>query len=234
MSHSLLRINVCLLSGLAVAVTGALIASTSSHAAAVVVPYTGSYNENVVPAEDGLPPGDYDTIGGMLDVGQFDLLAGNNIFMGSVWTTGDSSDVFLINIGSNQTLTGASIAFGTNLTLFAPLFAFPPPHWVLEESTATPTIFDLAVGSNGLDTTANVVAPVFSRGPGIYSVLLGNGTFGINSGNFSTPVNYTMTFNVEERLSSVPLPAALPLLAAGFGMLGFASLRKKRNVPKQS
>jgi hypothetical protein len=232
MSHSLLRINVCLLSGLAVAVTGALMASTSSHAAAVVVPYTGSYNENVVPAEDGLPAGDYDTIGGMLDVGEFDLLAGNNIFMGSVWTPGDSSDVFLINIGSNQTLTGASIAFGTNLTPFAPLFASPPPHWVLEESTATPTIFDLAVGSNGLDTTANVVAPVFSRGSGIYSVLLGNGTFGINSGNFSTPVNYTMTFNVEERLSSVPLPAALPLLAAGFGMLGFSSLRKKRNAPK--
>jgi hypothetical protein len=107
-----------------------------AQADSVTVPYTGSFDEATVPAEGGLPAGDYDTIGGPVDIGLFNLVAGNNTFSGSVWTPGDSSDAFLIGIEANQTLTGASIAFGTNLSPLAPMFAFPAPTWTLEESWA--------------------------------------------------------------------------------------------------
>ena len=188
-----------------------LVVESTALAGTVTVPYTGSFDEVDVPGpQDGLPAGDYDTIGGLPDVGLFNLVAGSNTFEGSVWTPGDSSDVFLIGIGPLQTLTGASIAFGTNLSPFAPMFAFPPPQWTLEESDPTPTIFDLTVGSDGLSGTQTVVAPAFERGEGIYSVLIGNGTFGINTGNYDTPVDYTMTFET----TVVPEPSSLCLLCS--------------------
>jgi hypothetical protein len=230
MSSSLQCAKSGLLGGLALIFAGALIAGPSARAATVIVPYAGSFNEATVPAEDGLAAGDYDTIGGNADVGQFNLVAGSNVFMGSIWTPGDSSDFFLINVGANQTLIGATIAFGTNLSPLTPMFAFPPPQWNLSETSGSTTIFDLPVGSNGLTTTANVAAPAFTVGPGFYNMLLGNGTFGISSGNNSTPINYTMTFNVEEKLSVMPLPGALPLLAGGLGLLSFAGWRKKRSA----
>jgi hypothetical protein len=192
-----------------------------AYAGLITIPYSGSYDEVVVPAEDGLPAGDYDTIGGYVDVGLFNLVAGSNTFEGSVFTPSDSSDVFTIGIGANQTLTGASIAFGTNLSPFNPLFAFPPPIWTLEESDTDPTIFLIdPLGSNGQTATLNVTAPSFSRGVGIYSVLIGNGTFGSNNG----AVDYTMTFNVEET-APVPIPTAILLL--GSGLLGYFGFRRK-------
>ena len=118
--------------------------TTYSFALAIVIPYSGTYDEASVPAEGGLPAGDYDTLGGLSDVGQFNLVDGSNTFEGSVWAPGDSGDLFLIGVGANQTLTGASIAFGTNLTPLNPMFAFPAPQWTLEESDADPTIFNVA------------------------------------------------------------------------------------------
>jgi hypothetical protein len=230
MSCSLLGRSHGLVAGTAIFISSLALATTATQAATVVVPYAGSFNESTVAAEGGLPAGDYDTIGGLDDVAQFNLVAGTNIFSGGIFTPDDSSDVFLINIGANQTLIGASIAFGTNLTEFAPMFAFPPPHWVLEESSPTPTIFDLIMGFDGMDVTQNTTAPGFSKGAGFYSMLIGNGTFGVNAGNFKTPIFYTMTFDVVERISSVPLPAALPLLAGGLGLLGFAGVRRRRTT----
>ena len=197
-----------------------------AYAAAITIPYSGSYDEAVVPAEGGLPAGDYDTIGGAIDVGLFNLVDGSNFFEGSVWTPGDSSDVFLIGIGADQTLTGASIAFGTNLSPFAPMFAFPAPQWTLEESDTSPTIFNLQVGSDWLSTTDNVVAPPFTREEGIYSVLIGNGTFGINAGNYDTPIDYTMTFTVTGAGAPVPEPATIFLL--GSGLIGLAGYSRRK------
>ena len=200
---------------------GFLIVGAAAQAGTVTVPYFGSFDEAGVPAEGGLPAGDYDTIGGLPDVGLFNLVTGSNTFAGSIFTPGDSADTFLIGIGSLQTLTGASIEFGTNLTVFNPMFAFPPPRWTLEESSPTPTIFDLSVGADGLNSPQLLIAPAFSRGAGIYNVLIGNGVFGTNSG---APIDYEMRFET----SVVPIPAALPLFGTGLACLGLLGWRRKQ------
>ncbi len=196
----------------------------AAQAAAVVVPYSGSFNESSVAAQGGLPAGDYDTIGGLDDVGLFQLVSGANTFAGGARTPSDSSDAFLIEILPGFTLVSASISWATNANDFNPVFANPAPIWTLEESDATPTIFLLNLGGNGATAPINLNAPAFTRGPGIYSVILGNGTFAMNSGD---PINFTMTFNVSQDQAVVPLPAALPLFLAGLGALGVARRRKK-------
>lgn len=206
---------------------GFVIASCGAQAAAVVVPYVGSYDESVVPGpQDGLPAGDYDTLGGLEDVGLFNLVDGSNTFVGSVYTPTDSSDVFLIGIGANQTLNGASISFGENLTPFNPLFAAPGPQWTLEESDVDPTIFNITnIGDDGMTGAKLSIAPAFSRGEGVYSVLIGNGTFAPNNGG---GVDYTMTFNVT---SEVPVPAAAWLF--GTALLGLVGVKRKSNLIKK-
>ena len=189
---------------------------------AIPVAYTGSYDE----ATGVEAAGDFDNIGGPSDVGDFSLLAGTNTFTGSIFTPGDSSDVFNIVIGTNQTLIGASIVFAENASPFNPYFAFPPPNWGLYESTVTPTIFEIPMGP-GNDFTAygplNYTAPGFSRGSGIYNMLIGNGTFGMNNGG---GVDYTMTFLVDETPTSVPEPSILALMVVGIIGLGFARRRR--------
>jgi hypothetical protein len=203
-------------------VLGIALASGTAQAASVVVPYSGSYDESVVPGpQDGLPAGDYDTLGGLEDVGLFNLIDGSNTFAGSVYTPTDSADVFLISVGANQTLDGASISFGTNLSPFNPLFAAPGPQWTLEESDTDPTIFNITnIGDDGMTGAKTSIAPAFSRGEGVYSVLIGNGTFAPNNGG---PVDYTMTFTVT---STVPVPAAAWLF--GSALIGLAGIKRKK------
>ena len=64
-----------------------------------------------------------------------------------------------------------------------------------------------------------LIAPAFERGEGIYSVLIGNGTFGSNTG----PIDYTMTFET----TVVPVPAAVWLFGSGLlGLIGVARRKK--------
>ncbi|HEY4161594.1 MAG TPA: hypothetical protein VGM59_00940 [Dongiaceae bacterium] len=182
-------------------------------ASAQAVPYTGSFDESTI--------GDYSAVTGQ----QFNLVGGANTFTGSIHTPSDSSDAFLIGIGPNQTLTGASIVFGTNLNDFDPLFAAPAPIWTLEQFTSSPTIFLQTLGSNGQDHPVTFTPSFASLGEGLYSMIIGNGTFADHNNG---AVGYTMTFTVAQTVAATPIPAALPLFASGLGVFGFLARKKKQ------
>lgn len=184
-----------------------------------VASFTGTYDE-ATGVEAG---GDYDNIGGASDIGDFALVAGVNTFLGSIASPQDSSDAFNIVIGANQTLVGATLSFGDNVDGFNPYFGFPSPTWGLYESSVTPTIFEFNVPDANSAFSAFTSTQTFTRGPGIYNMLFGNGVFGTNNG----PAEYTMTFTVTENAPPpVPLPAAGWLLLASVG--GLAAFKGRR------
>ncbi len=190
--------------------------------AAVVVPYTGTYDERTQ-----APGGDYDAIGGLDDVGEFTLLAGDNFFLGAVRTPNDSSDFFLIRIASPFKLTGASIQWATNANDFNPVFAAPAPIWTLEESDADPTIFLLQMAGRGTSAPVLHTAPAFERGPGSYNVLLGNGTFAMNNND---PIAYRMSFSVVDTTPVITVPEPAPALLVGAALLALALPRMRRKA----
>ncbi len=166
-----------------------------------VVPYSGSFDESSIATQDGLPAGDFDTLGGVDQVGLFRLVEGTNTFSGSIFSPSDPADVFLIEILSGFQLVSASLNWATNLPgLQAPdIFNTPPgflqqntfnlpaggvtPSWTLEESDPDPTIFSLTgieagmVGSTFDVAPRDYDAPGFTaRGPGVYSSIFDAGT----------------------------------------------------------
>ncbi len=202
-----------------------LVSGLAAQAGAVTVSsFTGTYDE----ATGVEATGDYDKIGSNLgapnEVGDFRLVAGTNIFSGSISTPSDSGDVFNVVIGANQTLVGATLTFGDNVDAFNPYFGFPSPTWGLYESSITPTIFEYKVPNSNGTTSSFSSTQTFVRGPGTYNMVFANGTFGTNNG----AVDYTMTFSVNETIipPAVPLPAGFPLLFAGIAVL--AGLKRRR------
>ncbi len=242
------RLSVCLF---------ALLATTAAHAGTVVIPYGGSFDESSIAAQDGLPAGDFDTLGGNEDVGLFNLVAGTNTFTGSVYSADDPADVFLIGIGAGLQIVGASIAWATNLPGMEYDFLSPAPsgflqqntwganapYWTLEESSITPTIFRLdgleagMVGNTYDVAPTSYDAPDFTRGTGIYSSLLdATGTCGQTyvaadpgvSAQCVSALSYTLSFQVESTVSAVPLPAAGSLLALALAGFGAAGWRRRK------
>jgi hypothetical protein len=198
----------------------ALLATTPLWAAAVSVPYTGLYDETV-----SAPNGDYDAIGGLIDVGEFTLIAGDNVFLGGIRTPSDSSDAFLVSIPVGFTLVAARIDWGTNATMFNPIFARPGPIWTLEESDADPTIFLVPLGGNGSDIPL-VYSPAFApRGAGSYSMTIGNGVFAMNNND---PIRYRMTFKVNGPTPPTPTPEPATLGLLGLGLAALGARRRRR------
>jgi len=168
-----------------------LFLSTHANAGLVSVAYSGFFDESSISSQDGLPAGDYDTIGGLNDVALFELVAGTNEFVGSIFSPNDPADVFLIEVGANLRLIGATISWGTNLPGLELNFPTVPPgflqqntffdaapDWFFEESSITPEIFTIEnleagkVGSTFDVAPSFYTASEFSRGQGIYSSLL--------------------------------------------------------------
>jgi hypothetical protein len=220
---------------------------TSASAGTVTVPYFGAFDEATVAGPvDGLPAGDYDTIGGLDDVGLFQLVAGTNTFEGSIFAPTDTADVFLVEVLAGFVLTGATINWGTNLpnNFGAPVGEYlyqstgrinqpQAPSWFFEESSPTPEIFTI----NNLwdspwgEAPAEFSSPTLSVGAGIYSSLIADQASGsCVLQQFIRPedgfigercvegLDYTMTFTVEQINVPVPEVSATGSLAA------FASL----------
>ncbi len=175
----------------------ACISAFSVNAGVINIDYNGFFDESTIVEQDGLTAGDFDTLGGIEDVALFDLVAGNNEFLGSVYFDQsnpndlDSSDVFLVGIGDNLRLIGATIHWAMNLPSLE--FNFPnvpngflqqstflsnAPDWFFEESSVTPEIFTVSdleasmVGSTYDVGPSFYTAPDFSREQGVYSSLL--------------------------------------------------------------
>jgi len=166
-------------------------------------------------------------------------------FLASRFTLSQSSTVTAIGggIGGNGTLFGAIIPLSspTETPSYLP---YDLPSYALGF-----TVFNAPFG------TADFTTPLsLSLNAGTYALVFGSGLFGatgsgfmgltgvdfpiasyffatINNGfNTFTNGGFSQTrFVVEGDLSTVPLPAALPLYATGLGIAGFVAWRRKRN-----
>jgi hypothetical protein len=117
--------------------------------------------------------------------------------------------------------------FLSPVTAFAFNFGASNTSWLLQAFSAGGTLLDSlsigqVVGSNagdyfGLSTGSTIAYALLTENPSI-------------GGDYVFIDRFTT--NAVDGPSAVPVPAALPLLAAGLGALGLAGRRKRRNAAK--
>jgi hypothetical protein len=188
--------------------------------AVLITTFNGTFDEATDPLTAASK--DYRDLGGEFDVGQFELLAGTNSFLGSIGTPSDPSDTFNIILGSNETLTGVSIDWDTVADPYNPVVISQDTELIVTEISGLGTILvdiDLPAWSSGLFFATSGL-PIMT---GEYAVFVKSG---ILARLDNSPVSYTAYFEVEAPV--IPAPGAILLGSIGVGLVGW--LRRRRTL----
>ncbi len=189
--------------------------------------------------ESATPGGDYsDTVGTgpnitssqPILVGQTSLLGGlrlNCVATDCSDSSGlrDPSDAFFLTIGADRELTSLvlDIASGNSPALDLSSITFGVQ--VDNPAAASSSTFSFTGAMSGLDLIPGITGSQ-QFGPGTYGFYIGaNGS----SADFTGRIDWTLTATIiDTSVSTVPVPASLPLLLAGVFGLGFANRREQR------
>lgn len=187
--------------------------------AVIITTFNGTFDEATDPLTAATK--DYKDLGGPSDVGQFELLAGTNSFLGSIVTPSDPSDTFNIILGSNETLTGVSIFWDTDADPYNPVVISQDTELIITEITGLGTILvdiDLPAWTSGLFVATSGL-PIMT---GEYAVFVKSGVVARSD---NSPVSYTANFEVEGD-TVIPVPGTIMLGSIGLGLVGW--LRRQR------
>lgn len=142
----------------------------------------------------------------------------------------NNGNFFEIGFGSFIDLTFGTL-FDTEATVFE--VTFGNPAGFPESAVIFAGVGDGTFGG-GSFTSLGSISNVAAQGGAIISLLGFTGPFDtIRIFDTSTPINNAKLggFDVDAvRVAAVPLPAALPLIGAGFAALGFVGWRRKRKA----
>ena len=173
--------------------------------------------------------GDYENLFADLDPTNdaFDVMAGDNMFLGSIVTPGDQGDTINLNLTANQFLMSVTLDSTQNATPFNPISINQDTVLSVFEFDDTPLIADRAIGGAGLYTLD--FGPTGLMGGQMYQLSLISGVLALLDG----AVDYKLTATVREIAppppppGEVPVPAAALLFGPVLAGLGLRA-RKKR------
>jgi hypothetical protein len=145
---------------------------------------------------------------------------------GGAWTgtgTDCCASIILTGLGADTTsvalnATGTMTVSGTGPAFSTQYFTGPNPTSLAASVNALASELALYEGAGNFLATLDVNATSITWTPGVGETFGGGGA----SGSGTVTVEYTFT------PLATPLPAALPLLASGLGMMGFLARRRKQ------